>query len=528
MEIKTRIAVIGNDETITMTALLYKSLVLLHRNLGTVLGVLIVTWLASGITMMYVGAMPRLNSETRLERLPALDFDRVRLTPFEAATSVGLEGDLGRTVLLDVMERPAYRFGSGPVVTVFADDGELLFDVPRDQTTAIASRFMNLPVDQVHEVGVLTEPDIWTYNRGRQMPLYKFRVDDPAGTELYVSAPFGEVTLMTTRRTRTLAWLGVIPHLLYFPLLRDNPQIWRQVVVWGSGLGCLLALLGLTLAVTRSRTPYTGLLRWHYLAGAVFGAFTLTWAFSGLMSMDPWGWPTARGLQLDRDTFTGGPLDLSRFPAKPSEAWKELGRGQDIKEVEFVRLQDDPYYLVQLTPATQGAEQAVPDQLLVAADSLSIREEPFSVESLMSRLRQAIPDTPIADYQLLSEDDSYFYSRRGHLPRETSFPILRVKFGDPDETWFYINSKRSELVATIHRQGRIHRWLYNGLHSLDFAFWYNNWTWDIALIALSVGGLASSGAGLFLGFRRVRRRAGRVATTVKMPATPRITSQPMK
>ena len=511
-----------------MTAFLYKSLVLLHRNLGTVLGVLIVAWLASGITMMYVGAMPRLNAATRLERLPALDFDRVRLTPFEAATSIGLEGDFGRTVLLDVMERPAYRFGSGPVLTVFADDGELLFDVPRDRTTAIASRFMNLPADQVHEVGVLTEPDVWTYNRGRQMPLYKFQVDDPAGTELYVSAPFGEVTLMTTRRTRTLAWLGAIPHLLYFPLLRQSPQVWRQVVVWGSGLGCLLALLGLTLAVMRSRTPYAGLLRWHYLAGAVFGVFTLTWAFSGLMSMDPWGWPTGRGLQLDRDTFTGGPVDLSRFPAKPAAAWKELGRGQDIKEVEFVKIQDDPYYLVQLAPApTQGGEQAVPDQLLVAADSLSIREEPFSVESLMSRLRQAIPDMPIADYQLLSEDDSYFYSRRGHLPRETSLPVLRVKFEDPDETWFYIDPERSELVATIHRQGRVHRWLYNGLHSLDFAFWYNNWTWDVALIALSLGGFASSGAGLFLGFRRVRRRVGRVATAVGKPATPRVTSQPM-
>jgi hypothetical protein len=512
-----------------MATFLYRLLVLLHRNLGTVLGVLIVAWSATGITMMYAGAMPRLDPETRLERLPALDFDRVHLTPFEAATSVGLEGDLGRTVLLDVMGRPAYRFGAGPVVTIFADDGELLFDVPRDQTRAIASRFMNLPADQVHEIGVLTEPDVWTYNRDRQMPLYKFQVDDSAGTELYVSGPFGEVTLMTTRRTRTLAWLGAIPHMLYFPVLRQRPQVWRQIVVWGSGLGCLLALMGLTLAVMRSRAPYAGLLRWHYLAGAVFGVFTLTWAFSGMMSMEPLGWPTARGLQVDRDTFTGGPLDLSRFAAQPAAAWKELGHGRDITEVEFVRIQDDPYYLVQLARAPiQGGEQTMPDQILVAADSLSIRDEPFSVESVLSRLRQAVPDVPIAGHQLLSEDDAYFYSRRGHQPRETSLPVLRVKFEDPDETWLYVDPKRSDLVATIHSQGRVHRWLYNGLHSFDFAFWYNNWTWYVAMIALSLGGLASSGAGLFLGFRRVRRSMGRVAKAVGLPATPRVTSQPTK
>jgi hypothetical protein len=104
-------------------------------------------------------------------------------------------------------------------------------------------------------------------------------------------------------------------------------------------------------------------------------------------------------------------------------------------------------------------------------------------------------------------------------------PVLRVKFQDPDETWFYIDPARSEVVATIHRQGRIHRWLYNGLHSLDFGSWYYHWTWDATLILLSIGGLVSSGAGLYMGFGRVKRSVRRFAGSsvgVPRPSVPRV------
>ena len=67
----------------------------------------------------------------------------------------------------------------------------------------------------------------------------------------------------------------------------------------------------------------------------------------------------------------------------------------------------------------------------------------------------------------------------------------------------------SQVLAEIHRLNRVERWLYNGLHSLDFAFWYNSPLWDVGMIALCLGGLASSGIGLLLGIRRLRRAATR-------------------
>ena len=64
--------------------------------------------------------------------------------------------------------------------------------------------------------------------------------------------------------------------------------------------------------------------------------------------------------------------------------------------------------------------------------------------------------------------------------------------------------------SSTHRLGRVERWLFNGLHSLDFGFWYDRRPlWDIGLIVLSLGGVASSGIGLWIGWGRVRRAIGR-------------------
>ncbi len=512
-----------------------KSLILLHRYLGIVLSLLFVVWFATGITMMYAGGMPRLTPQMRLDRLPGLDLNAIRLTPSEALERAELGGTPGRATLLTVTGRPAYRFAAGSgSTTVFADTGDLLEQVDRASATRIASRFMDLPERDLQYVELVTRPDQWTIAQGRQMPQHRFRVNDADHTELYVSAELGEVSVLTTRKSRTLAWIGTIPHWLYFAALRRNQPLWYQIVVWTSALGCILAILGLVLGVTQfkgkrpfrlaslsSYIPYSGWMRWHYITGVIFGVFTLTWVFSGMLSMEPFGWATNAGLAIRRDTMTGGPIDLSRFPHMDPDIWARLLDGRAIKEVEFARIQDDPYYVVRpgddpLQTSARRERLHQPynvtgrsdgERLLVAAQSLEVRREPFSVDSLMARLKGAVPDVPVVETQLLSDYDNYYYSRG----RQTPLPILRVKFDDPDRTWVYVDPEMSQVVARIHRLDRVERWLYNGLHSLDFSFWYNKRPlWDIGVILLSLGGLASSSIGLFLGIKRLRRGLTRV------------------
>jgi len=513
------------------------SLIVSHRYLGIALSLLVAMWFASGIVMMYAGGMPRLDQQVRLERLPNIDLSKIKLTLAEAAEKLGMDASAGwdstgrgagRLVLLTIMDRPAYRIGGEGIV--FADTGEVLEDIDQAQAQSIAARFLNLPADKVRFDRKLTEVDQWTLGQGRQMPQYKFTADDGLGTAVYVQPRTGEVSLMTTQRARTLAWLGVIPHWLYFAPLRVNQPLWYDIMVWTSGIACFIAVMGLILAFTQWRRttpfqlkraiPYAGWMRWHYITGAVFGVTTLTFAYSGLLSMEPFAWTNAEGLQVPRNVFTGGPTDLQSFKALDPSSWNAALDGRGIKEIEFSRIQDASFYVVRLAlnaPAyarmrerlhepynsNVGVEQ---DQVLVSADTLQVKQEPFSTGSLVTRLKGSLPDAPIVEETLLSEYDSYYYSRGQLQP----LPALRVKFGDPMETWVYVDPKMSQVVAEIHRLNRLERWLYSGLHNFDFKILYDyRPAWDIVMLLLCLGGLASSGIGVYLGIARMRRGARR-------------------
>jgi len=505
---------------------LRRFLILLHRYLGIPLSFLFVLWFASGIAMIYVGGMPALSPEQRLEHLPELDLAAVQITPAAAAKRAG--DDSPATITLrTVLGRPAYWIDGE---TVFADDGESLAPLERETAREVAAKFSSAPLGSVRFMRTVERPDQWTLLLGRELPLEKFAVDDGLGTEVYVSPATGMVALATTARTRAFAWIATIPHWFYFTSLRTNQQLWTRTVVWSAELGCVLAVLGLVLGIVQFRksTPfsfaksirYQGWMRWHYILGAFFGVFALTWVFSGLLSMEPFAWTNAEGLRIRPSAFTGGPLDVSRFGTFDAVAWGSLRGGRALKEIELKRIQDQPYYLARYTSAPipdakrerlhqpyDVAGRAQPESELIDATTLAPRREPFSVESLLGRLKAAAPGTEIAAQDLLDDYDSYYYSRN----REAPLPVLRVKFADPLETWVYVDPRESALLATVHRLNRVERWLYNGLHSLDFAFWYSKRPlWDIGMILLCAGALASSAIGLCLGVRRLWRDVARL------------------
>jgi hypothetical protein len=221
-----------------------------------------------------------------------------------------------------------------------------------------------------------------------------------------------------------------------------------------------------------------------------------------MLSMEPWGWASSGGAEIRQDAFTGGPLDLSLFgPIEPA-TWHSVLGEKVIKEIEFIRIQGDAHYVV------HGSEG---EPVLLTANPLDVRREPFSFESLMDRVREASPGTPIIESALLTEYDSYYYSADFVAP----LPVLRVKFGDPDQTWIYIDPEMGQLVGGVHRLDRVERWIYNGFHSLDFSFWYyNRPLWDIGVIVLSLGGAAVSGIGLMVGMKRLWRGLRRIVRSV--------------
>ena len=520
-----------------------KWLILSHRYLGIGLGLLIVVWFASGIGMIYARGMPSLTDQLRLERLEPLDFESVRVTPLEAAERAGLGASLGGVTLLMVMDRPVYRLRGRGSATVFADTGERMQEVGPAPAREVASRFMDVDSERIRYEELLTESDQWTISLRGQLPFHKLSIDDDRGTQLYVSPESGEVTLLTTRASRALAWVSAIPHWLYFTPLRVRQNLWTQTILWTAGLGCVLAILGITLGILqfkfsrpfrlsriRSYIPYTGWMRWHYIMGLVFGVVALTWVFSGLLSMEPFGWAAREGLGTGelRRALVGGPLDASGFPQVDVEAWDALLPGRSVKAITYARILGEPYFMVRSTPAEPGgvtnsgrvagggtARLGDASRSLVSAETLEVRREPFAVESLMGRVRETYPDVPIVETWFLEEYDSYHYSRDGQAP----LPILRVKFDDPDQTWLYIDPRSGQLSTSVHRLDRVERWIYHGFHSLDFGFWYyNRPIWDIGVIVLSLGGLATSTIGLYVGIRRLWRNRRSALRTARTPS----------
>jgi hypothetical protein len=500
-----------------------RAVILSHRYLGIVLSLLVIMWFATGITMMYWGGMPRVTPELRLERMQPVDFSRVQLTPAQAAERADLD-PIGRATLATLLDRPVYRFGSRNPTVVFADTGELFDELSADQAQTVAATFARVPVPQVHRLGTLHEVDQWTLQA--PLPLHKFSVDDGAGTELYVQPLTGEVAMMTTRSSRGWAWVSTIPHWLYFTALRTNQPLWYRLLVWTSIAACVLAVLGLVLGVTQIRRPkpfkvskaipYSGSMRWHYISGVVFGVFTLTFAFSGLLSMEPWEWTNAEGLDLPRNVLSGGQVDLTQFTAHPVADWDHVLGGAPAKEVEFARLLDEPYYIVRR--GSVARDEADRERLhqpypirhsriedhrqLIAARTFTVRTGLFDQSAILSRIKAAVPDARIVETQPLAEYDSYYYSRNKQIP----LPALRIKFDDPAQTWVYVDPSISQVVTAVNRWQRVERWAYHGLHSLDLPYLYNSRpSWDVVMIVLCLGGLTSSGIGFWMGLRRMRR-----------------------
>jgi hypothetical protein len=100
-------------------------------------------------------------------------------------------------------------------------------------------------------------------------------------------------------------------------------------------------------------------------------------------------------------------------------------------------------------------------------------------------------------------------------------PVYRVILNDEQRTRYYLDPANGALLQRADANGRWHRWLFGGLHRLDFtALMRTRPLWDVLVLVLMLGGLGISVTGCYLGVRRVRadlrglfRRHGRVVAS---------------
>ena len=487
------------------------ALVQTHRWLGIAGGLLFVAWFASGIVMIYA-RMPAFEAGERLARLPALDASAVRIAPADAARIAEANASAMRLGMLG--GRPAYRFGAA---AVFADTGEPVAALsPQDALEVVREGWPEHGSTLAHERR-LTEPDQWTLQSRAFLPLHRLTLGDPDGTRLYVAERTGEVVMETTRSETLWAYPGAVLHWLYFTPLRANSALWVQTIIWLSVAGCVLTLSGLVWGVWRysppqrrraagsaSASPYTGLLRWHHYAGLVFGLFSFTWILSGLLSMDPWGWhPGTAPTREQREAVAGGPWRLDVVTADQMRGGAvALGAVGATREIGITQFRGEPYFV--------AYHASSPPRLVSALDPGSAPVERFDDADLLEVAVGAIPGASIEQATRLDAYDAYYYDRSGALP----LPVLRVRYADEVRTWLYLDPARGSIVRKEERLTRLNRWLYHGMHSLDFPFLYTSRPlWDVLVIVLSLGGLVLSATTLLPGWRRLARVVRRSRAT---------------
>jgi uncharacterized iron-regulated membrane protein len=468
-------------------------LYVIHRWIGIATCLLFAMWFASGIVMMYV-AFPQLTDGERLMALPAIAWDRVLVTPDRAMAVAGVTSyprDL-RLVMLD--DTPVYRLldWNGAHKTISATDSHLIDGITPERALAIAGHHPGAVHPQL--VGTIIR-DQWsvTAHYDPLRPLFLVSLGDRDGTELYVSARTGELTLDTTQRERIWNWLGSIPHWIYPTFLRQDGAIWRQVVLWISGICIIVAVTGFWIGILRLRwrrgyagtvTPYRGWKAWHHIAGLIGGIFILTWIFSGWLSLDPGRYFASRGPTRDMAVRYAGhdaPQIVSAFRSKPMPGAVEA-RFVWVGGHPLMVLIDRDGHEIATDPETGVAATLADDEIFAAASHL-------------------LPDTPMTTRLRLRRFDAYWYPHHDERP----LPVLRVGFNDADQSWFYIDPRNGDLLAEVDHSGRTYRWLFNALHSLDFSLLLRyRPAWDIVMWLLSLIGMIVSISGILIGWRRLR------------------------
>jgi len=483
--------------------LIKRALIFVHRWLGVALCVLFLLWFPSGIVMMY-WQFPDVSARDRLEHASSLDPSAITLTVSEAFAKLDADPPPTQVRLETFDGRPVYRFRNGrDQLMLYADTGEEPGDITPALMLRAAARWSGQPASAAR-VEEVKEADQWTIGNFRNVaPVTKYSWPD--GQQVYVSENTGEVVQATTTASRMWAYLGAIPHWFYFTSLRKHGPEWSRVVIWSSAIGTVSAILGLVIGVwmyspskryrfdgAPTSIPYRGQKRLHTILGLLFGLGAVTWAFSGMLSMEPFPLSRggdAKGPSLPQLRSRMRFADFARHDVRRVLAQLPAGK---VKLLEFTAFAGEPMYLATLAGG---------DTRVVPLDGAPQPE--FDRNRIMEIVRRQGGEFGPSDLRVITEYDRYYLDRQ----RQAPLPVILARYSDAQQTRIYIDPKTARVVGGYQSGDWMERWLYHGLHSFNFPWLYNyRPLWDVVVIAFMAGGTALCVTSLILAWRVLGRK----------------------
>ncbi|MEF8792671.1 PepSY domain-containing protein [Thiohalorhabdus sp.] len=485
-----------------------KGLLLAHRYLGTLLAPVFAVWFLSGLVTVFV-AFPAHDRQDRIAAAPPpLAGKAAEVAPATAWSRGGGGPDPDAAWVVRRSDRPVYNFQThGRWGSIFADTGGRAPPIgPAAAEDLVAAR---TGADSPRHLEGLEGPDQWTFDaryRGHR-PLHRVALEEGRGTVAYLSGRTGEIVQKVARPERWWAYAGPVAHRLYPAWLRANHALWKGVVVTLAGAGIVVCLSGLVIGLLglirrRPLIPWRfhGAQAWHHYLGLVFGLFALGWSLSGMLAVDPWGWP-GNGPALPEDLAPGDGLDLAAFTRTPSEAVTALkGSGLSPRALALVQVGERPWYVA------HGAEGAT--RLVAAQGPVEVRGR-LGRGPLVAAVERVLGQGAVARAEWLRRPDAYYYpGRRVRLGEERlRWPVLRVRLYRPEGARLYLDPHTGEVARRVTDPQRWDRWLQSGIHHLDPPVLAANRGWWYALVlGLLVGGSLLALSGLYLGGRWLHGR----------------------
>lgn len=475
----------------------------IHQVLGLLLSILFLMWFISGIVMIYHSfpkVSPKLKSEKQealAGNLPSMDC-LLQVLP-DSVKLRGLSVDM-------LLERPVFHLrGKEIPAELYADSLQAVEQPDFEMICRIA---VQLCGPSAYNVDTLYKLDQWIpfgYLK-KEFPIYKFTFSDPAKHQLYVSSKSGKALQLTDRNSRFWAWLGAIPHWVYFTSLRENQGVWINFMIWSSGLGAVMCLTGLWVggwAFYRNRknglrSPYKKRwYRWHHISGMIFGLFALTFVFSGMMSLiDIPSWRQKGKQDAPKMRFRGREGDMFPPERYVLDYRQIVGCIEGVKSIEWASFGRHPYYVVN-TPTRKIN--------IDATDSCRLRPFRLTEDDVRQTVTRIHGREASYTVEWMNEFDADYYSRRGML----TLPVYKVVVEDELHTCHYFNPE-----TLYHRQiddnGRLRGVLYSGLHSLNFKCLTDHPVlWNIVMYILMLGGTFLSLSGVVLTLKWLGRRIKR-------------------
>lgn len=446
------------------------------------------------MVMMYV-PYPSLPDSDRLAALTPLDLNKLRVKPSAAISSCPAT-DLTTLRLIMFSNRPAYacHTANNTVHVVYGDNGKIASQLTQRELEERSPSTFKQPLRNI--VGPI-EFDQWIvaqkFNAYR--PFFRFELDDVADTHFYVSARTGEVLQRTTQKQRIWNYLGAVLHWIYPTVLRKDHAMWDMTVWWLSLVALLGTVFGVYLSIYRTVKNRQGgrhglssfkekWMRWHHILGLFAGVLVLSWIFSGWLSMDHGRlFSTLSATQLQQHLIQGKPLQ------------------EVVKHIDLASL-------ASLPPASEVTIYAFngTDVILARDKSGLMDAEPLELPRIRKAIGDAWPNQRITSLAVVSDKDVYTNLREGQLP----VGAIRAVLGNKDSTWVHVDAFSGEILSVMDRNRRLYRWLFNGLHSLDFpGLTERRPLWDAIMLACLFAGFSLSLTGIVIGFRRLRSPASR-------------------